>query len=336
MPAIGGEYNLLDLFRETLNNNELAKLYDMITETNEIVKDLIMIEANDGTGHKHAELTGLPISYYRALNQGYPKSKSSSKIVRDTMAKLGNRFVSDRALAKQSGNQAEYMARKERVHMTSVMEEYASVIFYGNSNTDSDKFMGTHIRLSVPSADRTDSGYNIIDGAGVGSDNASIIGVVHSVDTIHGVYPKGSSAEIQIDRFNDVRVEDDDGNKFVGHERILEQDKGLAVPSWHGLVRICNIDVSDLTADISTGADLGLLLSRAAFRMMNVPGKKAFYANATLISMLFQQRNKSVGGQVGHKEVDGKQRYDFQGIPIKLCDALLNTEATVSGTFSPV
>jgi len=340
MAEIGVEYNLLDLHRETLNNGELAKIYDMITQTNEIMRDLIMIEANDGTGHKHSELTGLPTSYYRALNQGYPKSKDSTKIVRDTIAKHGGRFTADRALAKLSGNQAEYMARKEMNFMKSIIETLATVTFYGNSDTDSDQYFGIHTRLSVPSGDRTNAGYNIVDGGGVGADNLSMVGVVHSADTIHGIYPKGSQGGLQIDRFNDVLVDDDSasgsGKKFVGHERVLEQDMGLAVPSWRGITRACNIDVSLLTPDISTGADLGLLLARMAFRMMGVPGKKVFYANATAISMLFQQRMKSVGGQVGHKEVDGQQVYDFQGIPIKLCDALVNTEPTVTGTFSPV
>jgi hypothetical protein len=36
------------------------------------------------------------------------------------------------------------------------------------------------------------------------------------------------------------------------------------------------------------------------------------------------------GGQLSYKDVDGKRVADFRGIPVRICDALTEAEATVS------
>jgi hypothetical protein len=61
-------------------------------------------------------------------------------------------------------------------------------------------------------------------------------------------------------------------------------------------------------------------------------GKMAFYMNRTVIQMLDIQRRDDVqsGGSLVYSDVDGKLIPSFRGIPIRLCDALLETEATVS------
>jgi len=60
-------------------------------------------------------------------------------------------------------------------------------------------------------------------------------------------------------------------------------------------------------------------------------GKCAFYMNRTVKQMLDIQRRDdviTVSGLV-YNEVDGKLIPSFRGIPIRTCDAILETEAAV-------
>jgi hypothetical protein len=344
MAGLGTEYNLMDLARITLSDGKLAKVYDMVTENTPIIRDLMMVQCNRIDEFEHAELTGLPTSYYVMLGQGYPKSKATTKIVKDGTARVGNRFEVDRETARLSGNVPEFMSKQEMFHIKSVMEKIEETIIYGAA-VDVDEFIGIHARLSTPSADRKNSGYNIINGGGTGSDNMSVLGIVHSTETFHGIYPQGQKAGLEIDRIDSVSGADgvpitdpiDSTRELLGYKRFVQQILGIAVPSWHGIVRICNIDNSLLIADASTGADLNVLFQRMALRMTRVKiGKKKIYVNDTVYSFIMQQLSKTVGGNVGFSQVQGQEQVQFWGIDIEVCDALLINEATVGGTFSKV
>jgi hypothetical protein len=57
-----------------------------------------------------------------------------------------------------------------------------------------------------------------------------------------------------------------------------------------------------------------------------------WWMNRTVIQMLDIQRHQAVssGGGLTYENVDGMIVPHFRGIPIRVCDALLETEATVS------
>jgi hypothetical protein len=337
MAALGEEFNLIDLNRITLQDGKMAKVYDMITKNTPIVRDLMMVQCNKRDIFEHIELTGLPDTYYAALGQGYPKSKAKTKVVRDTCAKHGGRVEIPRDTAELSGDANELMAKQEMFLAKSAMESLEETIIYGTA-VDTEEFIGINARLSTPSTDRTESGYNLITGSGT-TNLMSILGIVHSTETIHGIYPQGITSGMKFDRYNEVTITDpnDSTRELVGYKRFVEQFAGLAVPDWHGIVRACNIGLGDLTIDASTGPDLTNIFSRMAMRMNRVPiGMKAFYVNDTIYSFLMQQTSSKVGGQAGFQQVQGQEQISYWGIPIKRCDSLTTAEAQVTGTFTTV
>ena len=109
------------------------------------------------------------------------------------------------------------------------------------------------------------------------------------------------------------------------------------MPDWRSVVRIANIDISDLIAD-TAGATVKLIeyMSRAIDRIQGPPGKLAFYAPRTVKSILrVQAMNKSTNALSVEQGLNqfGQQRpgggVSFLGIPVKTVDALLYTEALV-------
>jgi hypothetical protein len=295
------------------------------------------VPSNDGETYKSTELTGYPTTYYRLLNQGIPTSKDNEKMIRNSFAQLANAYQVDRKLVTGTQETIDaFMARKDMSFTSSLMDSLATTMIYGDSATDTDKFTGIHARLSVPSTDYKEAGYNLISGGGSGSDNTSMVGIVwNAEDGAFGFYPTGSQAGLKITRKRDILLPDSGGtNEYLGHKNIYEQDAGLVVTDWHHICRACNIDVSDLTFDGATGANLSDLLTRMEIRMTGLIGKPIIYVNKTIYSFLTRQVKEKVGGNMGYTEVKGKRILDWNGIPIKQLTVITNTEATVSGTFT--
>jgi hypothetical protein len=98
-------------------------------------------------------------------------------------------------------------------------------------------------------------------------------------------------------------------------------------------VRICNLDISNLVGKINSPADLPELMIKAIHRVPSLKiGKPVFYMNRTVREMLDIQERDDVqtGGQLTYEYVDGKPVTRFRGIPVRIVDQLLETEATVS------
>ena len=106
---------------------------------------------------------------------------------------------------------------------------------------------------------------------------------------------------------------------------------GIALRDWRYTVRIPNIDISNLVTK-SSAADLFDLMIKALHRNQNVnAGKSAWYMNRTVHQMLEIQTRDDVqsGGGLTFDNVSGKRVSFFQQIPVRICDALLETEAAV-------
>jgi hypothetical protein len=123
--------------------------------------------------------------------------------------------------------------------------------------------------------------------------------------------------------------------------RALYQWKnGVAVKDWRYVVRIANINVTDLIGQSATQAATAAtqiinLLSRACDRPPNLAmGRAVIYANRTVYSMLrVAALNKSNAAlSVTQALTQFGTPYaltSFLGIPLRKVDQLLNTETRV-------
>jgi hypothetical protein len=210
-------------------------------------------------------------------------------------------------------------------------QEMASTAFYGNSSTAPEEFNGFSIRYSSLSAA---NGQNIITGSGSGSDNSSIWLVGWGAQSCHGIFPKGSKAGLSHEDLGLTTVEVTAGiagNRMRAYQDRFQFKAGLVLKDWRYVARIANIDISNLVAK-SSAADLIELMIKAIHRLPNFNCKPVFYMNRTVFQMLDIQRRDDViaGGGLDYAMVDGKVQHSFRGIPIRVCDALLETEATIS------
>ena len=307
----------------------IPTIVELLNETNEILDDMMWMEGNLPTGHKTTVRSGLPSVTWRKLNYGVQPSKSTTVPVTDACGMLEAYAEVDKALADLNGNTAEFRLSEDRAFIESMNQEMQDVLFYGDTDVDPEKFMGLAPRYNDTSAA---NGENILLGGGSGSDNTSIWLIVWGANTVHGIYPKGSNAGLNHEDLGRETLTDAAGGLYEGYRTHYKWDCGITVRDWRYVVRIANIDVSDLTKDASgSSADLIDLMVQALEIPRNLGlGKPVFYCNQTIRSFLRRQILNANNVRLRMDEVAGKKVLTFDGVPVRRTDAILSTEATIS------
>jgi hypothetical protein len=320
---------LADVAKRYDADGKIDTIVELLAETNEVLDDMTFLEGNLPTGHKTTVRSGLPSSTWRKLNYGVQPSKSTTVQITDTAGMLEAYAEVDKALADLNGNTASFRLSEDRAFLESMNQTMASTLFYGDTGTDPEKFMGLAPRYNSLSAE---SGDNIIVGGGSGSDNTSIWLVCWGPNTCHGIYPKGSQAGLKHQDLGEVTLEDAASGKYQGYRTHYKWDIGMSLRDWRYVVRIPNIDVSNLTKDASgSSAALVDLMVQAVEKLPNVNlGRCVFYGNRTISSILRRQITNTSNVRLSMDEVAGKRVMSFDGIPFRRNDAILNTEAAVS------
>jgi hypothetical protein len=322
---------LADLAKVTDPDGSIADVVEILNATNEILMDMTFLEGNLTTGHRTSIRSGLPTPTWRKLYGGVQPTKSRAVQVTDNTGMMEDYSEVDKALVEMAGNPAAFRLQEDRPHIEGMNQEFASTLFYGDESTAPEEFTGLAARYNSLSAENGD---NIINGAGSGSDNASIWLICWGPNTCHGIIPKGSKAGIQQRDLGEVTLENADGNngRMQAYRTHYRWDVGLSVRDWRYAVRIANIDRSLLTADISTGADLNDLMHQAWTELPNTSaGRCAWYMDKQVMSFLRRQTSNAVqNSTLSVDMVGGTMQTSWGGLPIRRCDALRTNEATVS------
>jgi hypothetical protein len=244
----------------------------------------------------------------------------------------------DKDLAMLNGNTAQFRLSEDTAFLEAMNQTQATTMFYGNPGVDPKQFLGLAARYSSLSAANAQ---NILSAGGSGSDNTSIYLVVWGDNTVYCPFPKGSKAGLVHEDLGEQTVYNSDGTRMQALATRYQWKNGLVVKDWRYVVRIANIDVSDLLAQTGTQAPSAAtaiikLMARSLYRIPNMSmGRAAFYMNRTVHSGLsIAALDKS---QYVLKINEGLSQFgmpyswlSFLGVPLRRVDALLNTEAVVS------
>jgi hypothetical protein len=326
-----GMLTLADHAKRIDPDGSTPDIAELLSNTNEILEDAVFLEGNLPTGHRVVIRTGLPTVYYRAINQGIPPSKSTTATVDEQVGMLEARSHIDVKLAELSGNTAAFRLSEDAPFLEAMNQTQASTLIYGNPAVDPRGYLGIAPRYSSLSAG---NGGNIIDAGGTGTDNTSIYLVVWGEQTAFCPFPKGSQAGLRHRDLGEDDVLDAAGGYFRALKTLYQWDNGLVVKDWRYIVRIANIDVSNLTTE-SGAADLVKLMARALDKIPNMNmGRPAFYMSRTVHSMLRIQAMTKTGNVLSI--IQGLNQFgnsaswtSFDGVPLRKSDAILSTEARV-------
>lgn len=332
MSTLANKVTLLDVAKTLDPDGSTAAIAELLSQENEMLMDMPWYEGNLPTGHRTTVRTGLPDVTFRKLNKGVPATKSTTAQIDEACAILEARSEIDLDLAMLNGNTAAFRLSQAKAFMESMNQRMQRQVIYGDKLTP-EGFVGLAPRFDdVPTTvNGAENRVNVIDALGASTDNTSIWLVGWGQNTIHGIYPKGSQAGLVHKDLGEGDAFDSDQNRFRAVMDQYQWKCGIAVPDWRYVVRICNIDVSDLTKNAGSGADIIDLMTQAVELIHSLTGvTPAFYCNRTIRSFLRRQTvNKVAAGTLMYDEVDGKPALMFGEVPVRRVDAILNTEARV-------
>jgi hypothetical protein len=329
---------LLDWARRLDPNGTVAGVVEVLNTYNEILDDISFVEGNLPTGHKVTIRASIPSPTWRLLNDGVVQTKSTTNQVTETCGIMEAYSTIDVDLAKLNGNTNQFRFTEDLAHIEGMNQAFATALLYGDTSADPEQFIGLDPRYYTVSG-ATTSG-NLIDAGGTGSDNTSIWLVGWSPQTIMGIFPKGSQAGLQVRDLGEQTVYDSDSNPYQAYRTHFQWKCGLAVKDWRYVVRICNIDISDLETAGDTSDSSASLLKYMSQAMDKLPPsgmvRPVFYCNNRVRAMLrvkfLNKSNTYITLEDLSGPVSGLKRptLSFMGIPIRRVDAATVAEARIT------
>lgn len=331
MATLGENYpTLLEVSKEFGTNGEPLPVAELLSQTNDALDDIPWFQANSTGGHRISVNSGLPTAVYRKLNAGILPSKGSSTDLTESVGSLTSLGKVDKLLANLSGNVSVYRLRKNRRHMEAMNQTFMQTLLYGDTAISPEQFLGIMPRYSDIGAGAPENARNIIDAGGIGTDNMSIILISWGPGSVYGIYPQGSAAGlIHTDYGEELSLAPDGVGELPMYRDWFEWNGGIAVEDWRNIVRIANIDSSDLTKNAATGADLIDLMIQADELIGDNAGNKVWYVPGRVRSFLRRQMLNKANHWVSEGDIAGKRVTLFAGHPVRKIDRMLTTESRV-------
>lgn len=339
---------LLDLSSRLDPEGKIPVIAEMLSQSNDYADDLPWVEANEATGHEFVFRTSIPAGAWRQYNMGVPYAKSTTAKARVGLGMLEDYSQVDRALAEHSGDREKFRESEDVAFLEGMSQTIAQTFVYGNSVTNPAQFMGLSTFYNTLSTATAANAANVLSGGGSGSANSSLWLIGWGPETIFGLYPRGSKAGLDMEDKGDIVPGFDSfGNRFEAYTSWFRQQAGLCPKDWRYGVRLANLDTTtaglagpnayDLFAGMSqmlmqfpklSGNTSGITKTDAPMDDKGVRG--VFYCNRTVRHWMDVQSIRNRNVLLGINDYAGNPVMGFRGLPVKIIDQILDTEATVS------
>lgn len=328
---LGNVMTLADLAsRHGGTDNKVLPIVEMLSKMSPLLQDMSWQEGNLPTGHVFPVRAGLPGVHWRRINQGVKPTKSTVTQVTETCGMLEAVSEIDEMLVKLASDPAQFRLTESVSFLESMTQEFESVVWYGNGQIKPEMITGFSPRFSMLTGPVK---RQIIDAGGTGPNLASIWLIVWNSMTTFGIYPKGTKQGLQHHPSQVIDLIDENGGTFRGYRDRFQWNVGLCLRDPRYVVRIANIDVDKLPTYGTAGdqsANLMSLMNIATNRIQNIGiGKAVWYMNRTLREAWENQMLKSYHIQHTKETATGKWEEAYKMIPIRVSDALLDTEEKV-------
>lgn len=314
----------------------IAGILEILNKSNPILDDMLVMECNDGTGHKTTVRTGIPQAAWRLLNYGVPRVKTTTAAVRDTTGMLEVYSEIDKDLADLSGNAKAYRLSEASGIMEGMSQQMASTIFYGNTAINPERFLGIAPRYATATLANAASAANVfLAGGSNAAHNTSAYLISWGAQATHGLFPKGSKAGLTHRDLGEQTLLDGNGGQYQGYRDHFKWDLGLTVRDWRQNVRVANIDTFQLNdttyikALIKTMIDASESIPIANEDSNANAGRRVWYVSKSVRSALRWAILEKVAYNLTWDTWMGKRVVMFDDTPVKRVDAILETEAVV-------
>lgn len=334
--------NLLLAARMT-HNNEIIDVAEVLNESNDIIQDAIVQQANDITSHVVARRTALPAVSWVKVGNGWNATTGLLNQVRETMGMLKARYLCPEDVMRLQPNPAKFRQQQERAYIESMGQELANTLVGNHASgaispttAPPEEFAGFQYRYA--SLGTSDSAYVANNGNTTGSDNTSIWFVQWKPGGCYLIYPrntegggikKADKGLVYTSGDNAVAstsaAAPNPTNSLWAYITEFAWDVGLCVEDTRCVKRLANID--SVAGETYTLNEDKIIEVRNNFKANETI---YMYCNETVFTQLQILAKDKTNVHWTENNPFGKPQLYFLDMPVRRCDAITNVEGILS------
>lgn len=315
-------YNLRDYAAQFDQAGQELAIAEVLSQTNDIIADMLVKESNLDSGHEYAVRTGIPDGTWRRAYQGVKPTKATTKVVTESFGTLAAYSVVDKLIADKGGKREAVRLGQARAIIAGLSNNMAANMIYGNSGVHPERFTGLAARYN--SLADAESSRNVIDAGGTAEGAvSSIYLVVWDTDKVFTFFPKGSRAGITRVDHGLVNHVDAAGEEHPAYKEYFEWQLGMAVQDWRYAGRIVNVPAKPTKALLDNMMDLEERIQSLT------SGKPVWYMNRIVKAALRRLLNEKANVNYTPGQPNARPTLMFDEIPVHVCDAITDTENVV-------
>lgn len=318
--AVQNMLTMVELAKNIAPNGQLHKVAEILRRVNYIWDDIPWFEANDVFSHVTAQEFSEPAGELRTLNDGVGTEDVQTVNIRDVLCMLETYCDSDIALVNAAPNPTAFRNGRARRFIRGISKTFISNLFYGNNSTNSKSFNGAAVRLNAL------SDVNVIGGGGTGSDLTSVYVMQFGEGKAWCGFPRGSGLGVEHRDLGEVTAITAAGKKFQAYRDWFKVHGGLVVENIKCIGRYCNIETTGTTNTF----DEDYLIELMNLMEDDWAGAGIYVNQTVMTQMEIRVKDKT---NVNYAYADGLAPgpvLTFKGVPVRKCEAILNTEDAVT------
>lgn len=327
---INSQFTLLERMKGSIDGKRMIKLLDVMDErgVDGFIKDVPFFEANAGLQHRIWRTTSHPDSSRRTFYEGVEITELVTQKIDEPIV-LFEQFSSvDEQHIKTLENGEEERARRDRIKIVAMQEDWVTAIFTDN-RTSGDKFLnGFSQRMSTISfpGNATETLPYVWDMGGTTSTLTSAYLIEWGQEATHAIFPsataaKGGAMGVDMNNLGIVTVITNVNplTQYRAFQSQFTQWVGLAVNDDRKVARLANIETDTGT---TTGRfDENVLIQAINHGRFNL-NRSRLYVNAFLKSDIdIKAKDKINGWDI--RQVFGEPVPTFWGIPVRILETTI-------------
>lgn len=321
--------------------NFLHRVIELIAKKNEMLDDITVIAANNGSALETTVRTESPTPVWTTYYGGVPSNKGSKQKIKVSGGMMATKIMVAKKLYDDAKDKDAVLEDELSQNIVGMKNELANALIYGNIKDNPLGINGLMKHYAAHSCDDdTESAHYVLsalDVAGASSDTTklgSALLIGWSPNTITCFHPEHSGTggiEKGERRTTDVADPDQPDNDAT-YEAIVQYlywTLGIAVRDYRYGGRICNIQRNKILTKGKEG-DYVELFDRLAQRVLDDGAKQAWYMDRDMwekVCTLYSRLTRANAFEI--RQVEGRKERKLFGIPVRVQDAMKVNETVV-------
>jgi hypothetical protein len=296
------------------------RIIECLTQTNEILMDMPVLEANNGTVHTIVRRETLAESMARRYYEGTSAVATQTATITEPTQMWQAWSEIDVDLADHTGDPAGLRKTDSIGILNGMGIQQARDFIYGSRQGSGGKDIdGFATRLA-----KIDN-KNVFDAGGTGNDLTSLYIAAMGERFLHLMYPRGfGTVGVRQEDKGKQTVMDGSAKKYEVYQTLFKSQYGIALEDPRSLIRIANIEKD------TDPEELILLILQILRRMPNGASTYVLYGNFTIRDIIEKAAIEKSNVIYSTEDPWGRPLTMLRNLRVRTVEAILDTEAQIT------